>query len=232
MACCYSVKKCSVAGRKKAGTWQIKPFWIPGVPSGKESACQCWKRKRRGFDPWVGKIPGSRERQPTPVFLPGKFHRQRSLVGDSPWVHKESDMTEWLSNPRTHPLKTICPITRLKTTASPCHQGDFLSPNPEPVLLGVGQGANPCPTSHIQTKTGLKDQCSLWLTPCQKGKPLQPDWLPIRLTVSLGDDSTSLLPSYHRARAANPASGCQGSHSYFGMDPSLLLSASLHQQNH
>ena len=144
----------------------------------------------------------------------------------------QSDMTEWLSNPRTHPLKTICPITRLKTTASPCHQGDFLSPNPEPVLLGVGQGANPCPTSHIQTKTGLKDQCSLWLTPCQKGKPLQPDWLPIRLTVSLGDDSTSLLPSYHRARAANPASGCRGSHSYFGMDPSLLLSASLHQQSH
>lgn len=104
-----------------------------------------------------------------------------------------------MSNPRTHPLKTICSITRLKTTASPCHQGDFLSPNPEPVLLGLGEGASPCPTSNIQTKTGLKDQCSLWLTPCQKGKPLQPDWLPIRLTDSLGDDSTSLLPSYHRA---------------------------------
>ena len=33
----------------------------------------------------------------TPVFLPGKFHRQRSLVGYSPWSHKESDMTELLS---------------------------------------------------------------------------------------------------------------------------------------
>ena len=32
--------------------------------------------------------------QPTPVFLPGKSHGQRSLVGNSPWGHKESDMTE------------------------------------------------------------------------------------------------------------------------------------------
>ena len=30
---------------------------------------------------------------PTPVFLPGKFHKQRSLAGYSPWGHKESDAT-------------------------------------------------------------------------------------------------------------------------------------------
>ena len=35
--------------------------------------------------------------QPTPVFLPGKFHGQRRLVGYSPWGCKESDMTEWLN---------------------------------------------------------------------------------------------------------------------------------------
>ena len=46
------------------------------------------------FDPWVRKIPWSRKRQPTPVFLPGKFHGQRGLVGYSPWGHKESDKTE------------------------------------------------------------------------------------------------------------------------------------------
>ena len=34
--------------------------------------------------------------QPTPVFLPGKFHGQRSLVGYSPWGRKESDVTERL----------------------------------------------------------------------------------------------------------------------------------------
>ena len=34
------------------------------------------------------------EWQPTPVFLPGEFQGQRSLVGCSPWGHKESDTTE------------------------------------------------------------------------------------------------------------------------------------------
>ena len=41
--------------------------------------------------------PLGREWQPTPVFLPGEFHGQRSLVGYSPWDHKESDMTKWLT---------------------------------------------------------------------------------------------------------------------------------------
>ena len=36
---------------------------------------------RHGFDPWVGKIRWSRKWQPTPVFLPGKAHEQRSLAG-------------------------------------------------------------------------------------------------------------------------------------------------------
>ena len=47
-----------------------------------------------GFNPWVGKIPWRKKRQPTPVFLPGESHGQRSLVGYSPQCHKESDMTE------------------------------------------------------------------------------------------------------------------------------------------
>ena len=37
-----------------------------------------------------------RQWHPTPVLLPGKSHGWRSLVGCSPWGHKESDMTEWL----------------------------------------------------------------------------------------------------------------------------------------
>ena len=43
------------------------------------------------FGLWVGKIPW---KQSTPVFLPGKSHGQRSLVGYSPWGHKQSHMTE------------------------------------------------------------------------------------------------------------------------------------------
>ena len=41
-----------------------------------------------GEDPWI------REWQPIPVFMPGEFHGQRSLVGYSPWGHKESDQIE------------------------------------------------------------------------------------------------------------------------------------------
>jgi len=44
--------------------------------------------KRRGFNPWVGKIPWRRKWQPTPVFLLGKSHGQRTLAGYSPWGHK------------------------------------------------------------------------------------------------------------------------------------------------
>ena len=48
---------------------------------------------RCGFDPWVGKVPWWKAGQPTPVFLPGKSHGQRSLAGHSPGGCKELDTT-------------------------------------------------------------------------------------------------------------------------------------------
>ena len=75
-------------------TWFLNMRGLPGGASGKESACQCRRCKRCGFDPWVGKISWRRKWQPTPVFLPGESHGQRSLVGYSLWGHKESDTTE------------------------------------------------------------------------------------------------------------------------------------------
>ena len=52
------------------------PWWL----NGKESACQ---GRRSRSNPWVEKIPWRRKWQPTPVFLPGKSHGQKSLVGYS-----------------------------------------------------------------------------------------------------------------------------------------------------
>ena len=52
--------------------------------------------QRPKFDCWVRQIPWRRKWQPTPVLLLGKFHGWRSLVGYSPWGHKELDMTEQL----------------------------------------------------------------------------------------------------------------------------------------
>ena len=49
------------------------------------------------LNPWVRKIPWRKEWLPTPVFLPGEFHGQRSLMGYSPQVCKESNTTERLT---------------------------------------------------------------------------------------------------------------------------------------
>ena len=80
-------------------------YWLyEGLPrwlSGKESAHQCRRRREHRFDPRVRKIPYSKKWQPTPVFLPGKFHGQRSLVGYSPQGRKELDTTEQLSLSKT-----------------------------------------------------------------------------------------------------------------------------------
>ena len=66
----------------------IRDDELPSWLSGKQSVCQC---RRCRFNPWVRKIPWRRKWQPTPVFLPGESHRQRSLAGYSPWGHKELD---------------------------------------------------------------------------------------------------------------------------------------------
>ena len=65
------------------------PRWL----SGKKSACQCRSLRRRGFDPWVGKMPWGRKWQLTPVFLSGKPHGPRGLAGYSPWGHDTTEQS-------------------------------------------------------------------------------------------------------------------------------------------
>ena len=77
---------------------------FPGVASGKEPACQCRKCKRRGFEPWVGKIPWRRAWQHTPVFLPGESHGRRSLAVYSPQSRTELDTTEATQHSHRHTL--------------------------------------------------------------------------------------------------------------------------------
>ena len=67
---------------------------FPGGSVAKKNCLQYGRCKKCRFDPRVRKIPWRRKWQPTAVFLPGKFHGQRSLVGYSPWGHKELDMTK------------------------------------------------------------------------------------------------------------------------------------------
>ena len=58
---------------------------FPGDSDHKESACNAGDL---GLIPGSGRSPGEREWLPTPVFLPGEFHGQRSLAGYSPWGHR------------------------------------------------------------------------------------------------------------------------------------------------
>ena len=75
---------------------------FPGSTSGKEPACQCRRHKRRGFSPWVGKIPWRRAWQPTPVLFSGESPGEQSLVGYNPKGHKELDMIEATEHACTH----------------------------------------------------------------------------------------------------------------------------------
>ena len=96
-------------------TYMGLPTWL----SSKECACQCRGHQRHRFNPWVGKIPGGGNgKLLAPLFLPGRSHRQRSLVGYSPWVtaHKLIYIP-WLSN---FTLKYV-PTPQSAYTESPKH---------------------------------------------------------------------------------------------------------------
>ena len=83
-------------------------WWLRG----KDSACHC---RRRGFDLWVRKIPWRREWQPTPVFLPGKSHEQRSGGLQS--------MESQKSQTRLSGYRTAGPAVGLRTSATLTQDG-------------------------------------------------------------------------------------------------------------
>ena len=72
------------------------PWWL----SGEESTFQC---RRCRFNPWLRQIPWRRKWQPTPVFLPGKSHGQRSLVVYSPWGCKRVKHNLATNQQQNHP---------------------------------------------------------------------------------------------------------------------------------
>ena len=74
--------------------FKVKSFPERGFPGGSAVKNPPAKARRHGFDVWVKKILWRRKWQPTPAFLPGKSHGQRSLAGYRLCVHKKLDMTE------------------------------------------------------------------------------------------------------------------------------------------
>ena len=84
------------------------------------------------MDPWVRKIPWSRKWQPAAVFLPGKFHGQRSLVGYSPWVAKSIHKEIYVID-----LKEI--KCSYKYSAIQAKRGDKVNSSLEELLFRKGQ---------------------------------------------------------------------------------------------
>ena len=82
-----SVRPCFSSLRFKGINLWLTFYGLPWRISGKEIAYQC---KRLRFNPWVRMISWRKKLQLTPVFLPGKSHGQRSLVGYSPWYCKRA----------------------------------------------------------------------------------------------------------------------------------------------
>ena len=87
-------------------------FCFVGFPDDsavKKIGLQC---RRHRFSSWVRKVLWRRTWKPTPVFLPGKSHRQRSLVGYSLWGFQESDTTQRTLHTCTH----FCLVNKLFCT--------------------------------------------------------------------------------------------------------------------
>ena len=79
-------------------------------------SCPCRRQKKHRFNPWVKKIPWRRKWPLTLVFLPGKSHGHRRLMGYSPWGQKELDMTEHIGIKHSKNILHICTHTHTHTS--------------------------------------------------------------------------------------------------------------------
>ena len=128
------------------------------------------QRKRCRFNPWVGKIPWRRTWQRTPVFLPGKFHGQKNLVGYSPWGHKELDTTEHThahTYPHTQgPTANIDGRERIKGLKWGSEKIGFVLKRREKVKLQEDKMEGSCKNSEGE---GFSDGAVVKNPPCNAG---------------------------------------------------------------
>ena len=128
----------------------------------------------------MGKIPWRREWQPTPVFLPGEFHGQRSPAGYSPWGHQALNTTEGLtlSTFKRSVPALLCPWQERPLSWTPCLRGLRIPPT------------NAFAKKHmVMLPPGIWDQS--WHRPTYNPEHLRSDWhcLGCRESFSTGLDS-------------------------------------------
>ena len=90
--------------------------WPPKWYSGKESACQFKRCKRHRFSLWVGKILWSRKWQPTPIFLPVKFHDRGAWQAIVRSVTESDDLVLVRAHTHIHTTALQCCVSYSNTT--------------------------------------------------------------------------------------------------------------------
>ena len=111
----------AVHGVAQSRTWlkwlsssSSSSHWVfPGGSARKESACN---EGDLGSIPGSERSPGEGNGYPLPVFMPKEFHGQRSLVGYSPWGHKQ---TQWVTNTFTFSSQELA-VVSCKTQIPTC----------------------------------------------------------------------------------------------------------------
>ena len=84
---------------------KLKTYGLPWWLIGKEPSCQC---RRCQFNTWIRKISNRRKWQSTPIFMLGKFLRQRSLMDYSPWSLKRVRHNLVTKQPQQQNSKHTC----------------------------------------------------------------------------------------------------------------------------
>ena len=98
----------------------------------------CLRCKRRGLDPWVGKIPWKKKWRPMPVFLLGESNGQRSVVGYCPQDHKggrhdwviKQQTDEWTVLEKVRNFPKVIQLVNHRGKIQPC-----LLSTPKPILF-------------------------------------------------------------------------------------------------
>ena len=118
------------------------PWWY----SGEESTCQ---GRGRGFTPWVGKIPWRRAWQPTPVFLPGEAHGQRSQAGCRPRGRKESRRTERIAHTSSTPRTGLAGSHGSSISVSKCLRSLHTVPHRAVPVYSLASSAGGLPLKEV-----------------------------------------------------------------------------------
>ena len=106
--------------------------WFSWWLIGQRICLQCRRHRRCEFDPYIGKISWRSKSQPTPVFLPEKSHRQRSLFGFSPWDHRTVGYNWVQAHIQGYLFSSIQLLSRVQLFATPwtaAHQDSLVITN-------------------------------------------------------------------------------------------------------